>query len=341
MFANPVLIKELRSRMRGNRAMITLTIYLSIIGIVTLLVYAAVVSTLSFGTSNFEAGRQVGKAIFLTVMFVALVQVCFITPSLTAASIAGEKERQSYDLLITTLLSPWQIVLGKLMAALAYILLLIIAVLPLAGLAFLFGGVSGIELLIGMVGLVATAVLYAAIGMAWSTIMRGTQGSTSMAIGTVIMWLLGVPFLFLVSGAILFERDWMRDFTETVFFVYAAGAFLCSHPFIALGITQGLISEGESPFFFSFTPGQEEIFVPSPWIAYTAIALVLAVLLLAFSVNRIQPVEYGGGRTRKKGATGRRQTEQNSQLTVDSQLPALRDEPRVTSDAQTMASDEG
>ncbi|NJO83590.1 MAG: hypothetical protein HC828_12770 [Blastochloris sp.] len=65
-FSNPVLMKELRWRMRGNRALITLTVYLSIIGVVTLLVYLAVVSSMSFGAPNLEAGRAVGKAIFLT-----------------------------------------------------------------------------------------------------------------------------------------------------------------------------------------------------------------------------------------------------------------------------------
>lgn len=289
-FSNPVLMKELRWRMRGNRAMITLTIYLSIIGIVTLLVYLAVVSSMSFGASDLEAGRQVGKAIFLTVMFVALVQVCLITPSLTSGSIAGERERQSYDLLITTLLSPWQIIIGKLMAALAFAFLLILAVLPLAGLAFIFGGVSGLELLLAMIGLIVTAILYASIGLVWSTIMRGTQGATVMAIGTVILWLLGVPFLFIILGTVFFEDDVLRDIVTLPLVTYIWGAVICSHPFLALGITEMLLSAGENPLFFTFDPGQgQDVLAPSPWLAYTFIGLLIALMLLAVSVHMLRP----------------------------------------------------
>ncbi len=288
-FSNPVLVKELRGRMRGNRAMIIMTVYLSIIGVVTMLVYLAVISSMSFGASDLEAGRRVGKAIFITVMFVALVQVCLITPSLTSGSIAGERERQSYDLLITTLLSPWQIIIGKLTAALAFAFLLIVAVLPLAGLSFLFGGVSGLEMVLAIIGLSVTAVLYASMGLLWSTIMRGTQGATVMAIGTVIMWLMGIPFLVIIFGTVFFEQDALRDIVETPLFAYFSGAVLCSHPFIALGITQAMLSEGENPLYFSFDFANQEILAPSPWLAYTLIALLLTILCMVLSVRRLQP----------------------------------------------------
>jgi ABC-type Na+ efflux pump permease subunit len=301
VFSNPVLVKELRGRMRGNRAMILLTIYLSIIGIVTLLVYLAIASSISFGASDFEAGRRIGKAIFLTVMSAALAQVCLITPSLTSSSIAGEKERQSYDLLITTLLSPWQIVLGKLMAALAFALLLIIAVLPLAGLSFLFGGVSGVELVLALVGLMVTAVLYASIGLLWSTIMRGTQGATVMAQGTVLLWLLGVPFLFIIFGAMVFDNQFMRDLSNSSLFIYFVGTILCSHPFIALGITQGLLMEGENPFYFTIDiDAGQQLLAPSPWLAFTVIALLLAGVCMLVSMRLLRPTGGAPRRGRKQ-----------------------------------------
>jgi hypothetical protein len=299
-FANPVLIKELRSRMRGNRAMIILTVYLSIIGVVTLLVYLSVASRATFGANNFEIGRIIGRSIFTTVMVMALALVCIITPSLTSGGIAGEKERQSYDLLVTTMLAPWQIALGKLMSALAFAVVLIISVLPMAGLAFLFGGVSGTELLLGMVGLLVSAVLYASLGLMWSTIMRGTLGATVMAQGTVLLWLLGVPFLIVVVGTVFFDRAGWNDITSSPLFVYAAGVVLCSHPFIALGITQALLLEGENPFFFTFDSGQgQELLAPSPWLAYTVIGLGLALVFFAISSYMLRPAPFTRERQRR------------------------------------------
>lgn len=260
LLANPVLIKELRGRIRGTRPMLLLTFYLAMTSAVTLLTYLAIYESTRFGSSNLEVGRTIGKGIFLTVMTAALVQVCVITPSLTAGSIAGEKERQSYDLLMTTMLSPLQIVLGKLTAALAFALLLIVAVLPLAGLSFLFGGVSGLELLIGMVGLVVTAVLYATLGIFWSTVMRTTLGATVMALGSVTLLLLGVPFVLVIITALF---GGMPD-SGIVLYVYALGALMCTHPFIALGMTEAFLSAGESALFFSQSFNGEDVLLPSP-----------------------------------------------------------------------------
>lgn len=305
LLSNPLLTSELRRRIRGSRAMIILTVYLALTGIVTLLIYLAVVSSMSsFGQADFEAGRSIGKAIFLTVITAALVQVSIITPALTAGGIAGEKERQTYDLLIATLLSPWQIALGKLAAALAFALLLIVAVLPLAGLSFLFGGVSGVELVLAVIGLTVTAVLYATVGLFWSTVMRNTLAATVMAQGTIILSLLGIPFLFIVSLAIIESTSGLRDLTSSPLFIYIIGVLLYAHPFIALGHTEFLLSSGENPFFFTFESRQTQILAPSPWLAFTIIGSLLTLLFIVLSVRMIRPVQYDqSGRGGKNGET--------------------------------------
>lgn len=288
VFANPVLARELRGRIRGHRALLILVIYLTITAAVTLLVYAAAASSFSSGINDPEAGRSIGKAIFMTVMTASLIQVCVITPSLTAGTISGEKERQTYDLLITTLLSPLQIALGKLASALAFALLLIMAALPMAGLAFLFGGVSGIELLIGVLGLVVTAICYATIGLFWSTVMRTTLAATVMAQGTVILVLLLVPFLFVVGT--MLTSSFAGN--QGVLYIYIMGLLLSLHPFIALGITAASLASGENPFFFDVPSSTGPVIVPSPWIVYIVISLLLTVLFLVLAVRLLRPVQY-------------------------------------------------
>ncbi|MFL5806180.1 MAG: hypothetical protein ACJ8CR_31175 [Roseiflexaceae bacterium] len=59
---NPVLVKELRGRMRGPRAFILLTAYLLILGAVTLLLYAALGSNPG---SDLNAGRRFGMLILV------------------------------------------------------------------------------------------------------------------------------------------------------------------------------------------------------------------------------------------------------------------------------------
>ena len=91
--------------MRSGRSIVLLTVYLLILSGVTLLFYAAIADV---SGSDLNAGRQIGKGLFLLIATVALIEVCLITPALTAGGIAGEKERQTYDLLVSSLLSPWR-----------------------------------------------------------------------------------------------------------------------------------------------------------------------------------------------------------------------------------------
>ncbi|MBC8160478.1 MAG: ABC transporter permease [Roseiflexaceae bacterium] len=282
---NPVLVKELRGRMRGVRSFVLLTIFLALLGGATLLFYAVLASQ---SGNDLNAGRQIGQALFLMIAFAALVGVSIITPSLTAGALAGERERQSFDLLIASQLSPWQIVLGKLGSALAFALLIIAAVVPLMSIALLFGGVSFTEIAIALAGLVATAVLYASVGLFWSGVMRSTLGANGLAIGTVALILLGIPFLALIgsipSGFAM--EMWMGSPVTAVL----SRLFLSFHPFVALGLTEASLQSGEGPLLVTamLTDGSS-IQVLSPWLMFVATALLSSALLLALTVRQLRP----------------------------------------------------
>jgi ABC-2 type transport system permease protein len=222
---------------------------------------------------DLNAGREIGRALFFTIATVALIEVCLITPVLTSGSVAGEKERQTYDLLVASLLTPWQIVWGKLVSALAFALLLIIAVVPVMSLAFLFGGVGLTEVLIAIVGLVTTAILYATIGLFWSALMRSSLGATSFAIGTVIVILLGIPFLIVIVTLILGPSA-PSSLLDSLWFIYVSRLFIALHPFIALGTTASQLSSGESPFFEIVQTSATNVVVPSPWLLYAIFSLI-------------------------------------------------------------------
>lgn len=279
---NPVLVKELRGRMRGARAFILLTAYLGILGVVTVLLYIAVATN---SGNSFDAGRQIGQALFYVIAVVALIQVCMITPALTAGSIAGEKERQTYDLLIASQLTPFQIIWGKMAAALAFALLLIVAVVPLMSLAFLFGGVSLTEVLIALLGMVVTAICYASVGLFWSTVMRSTLGANSFALGSIILGLLGIPFVALMVSIIFSGQlsNWLRS----PFFATLSMVFLSLHPFIALALTEGALREGQGTLFVPLFNAPNQISL-SPWLWYSILSLGLSAILLLLSARSLR-----------------------------------------------------
>lgn len=282
---NPVLVKELRGRMRGPRAFVLLTIYLGILSGAMLLLYLAVAEN---ANSDLNAGRRIGQALFYVVALVALIEVCVITPLLTAGSISGEKERETYDLLISSLLSPWQILWGKLAAALAYALLLVLSIVPLMSLAFLFGGVGLSEVLIALAGMLVTAVFYACIGVFWSATMRSTLGASSLALGSVLLMLIGIPFLWFIFSLLIGSGNNLARNSPAL--IYLGGAALFSHPFIALAFTESLLREGRGMFYTFVTTNTGEIAVPSPWIAYIVLALFFSLVLVLFSVRALRPM---------------------------------------------------
>ncbi|MCS6842562.1 MAG: ABC transporter permease [Roseiflexus sp.] len=292
---NPILVKDLRSRMRGARAYILLTIYLLILAGVTLLLYAAISGDVG---NDLNAGRRIGQTLFFTIATVALIEVCLITPVLTSGSIAGEKERQTYDLLVASLLTPWQIVWGKLVSALAFASLLIVAIVPMMSLSFLFGGVGLTEVLIAIAGLFVTAVLYATIGLFWSAMLQSSLGATGFAIGTVIVLLLGIPFVIVIASLILGSSA-LSNLLDSVWFIYLSRFVAALHPFIALGTTASHLSSGGNPFFEIVRTGTANVIVPSPWVLFTILALIFSAVLLAASVRLVQPAPSGADRRKR------------------------------------------
>src|SRR3990172_3223393 len=130
---NPVVLKELRGRMRGARAFVLLTFHILVMsGFITLL-YTAYTASANTPYSGFDR-QLLGKIVFGGVVGMELLLVCFITPAFTVGAISGERERQTYDLLRTTLLPARSLVLGKLTAAMSFVLLLLLASLPLPSL---------------------------------------------------------------------------------------------------------------------------------------------------------------------------------------------------------------
>ena len=208
--ANPLASKELLARMRGPRTFVVVTLLLLPLAAVAGGFYA----TIALSTTN-DMGNTtpVGKLFFAAVTAVELGLICLLAPALTADLISGERERQTLDLLLVTPLSRRQIVLGKLVAALGSLLLLIVLALPIQALAVLIGGVGLEELLVGLLLLGLTATTYGCVGLYWSARLRTTRGAMLFSYVTTLLGVVGLPILLLLlaigNGAFGMRLDWV------------------------------------------------------------------------------------------------------------------------------------
>ncbi|KUK82920.1 MAG: putative membrane protein, partial [Pelotomaculum thermopropionicum] len=134
---NPVLLKELRQRFRSGKTFWLLTLYLLVVG-------AFILGFMYLNWRNspgmFQPNRS--REFFMLLSATQLFLLAFVTPGLTAGVISGEREKQTLNVLLTTRLTPWQIIWSKLASASAFMVLLVFATLPLYSIIFLYGGIA-------------------------------------------------------------------------------------------------------------------------------------------------------------------------------------------------------
>lgn len=286
---NPVMMKELRGRMRGARAFLILSIYLGLMSAFALLIYL-ILRTASGGATS--AAGTIGRALFTGVVGVELLLILFIAPSFTAGAITGERERQTYDLLQTTLLSSPSFVVGKLESALGYIVLLLLAGVPLQSLAFLFGGVSEGELVLAFVLLLVLAIALGTIGIYYSSALSRTLAASVRAY-TLIGGLLFIAPLLLnvVVRPLTLALTGAAPAFEAAL-VYINLLLTAINPLTAALSTQQLLIERDTLSFYTYTLASDGSQIPlvSPWILFTLFYLILSALLLVAAVRRTRQV---------------------------------------------------
>jgi ABC-type transport system involved in multi-copper enzyme maturation permease subunit len=291
LWRNPVTMKELRSRMRGRRAFAVLTLYLLLLSGVVSLVYLTISASSTFpgGTATYSAG----KAVFAAVVAVQVVLVTFIGPAFTAGAISGERERQTFDLLRTTLLSAHAFVLGKLVSALSYIFLLVLVSIPIQSIAFLLGGLSLVELLLSQLVILVAAVTYALYGLWCSAVMRSTLTATVATFGGMLVLVFVVPMLamfFLLGLSIPLSSSGSPSPVLEVLLVYAAIALAATNLPVSLIASEVILLQMDALFAFNEFIGSQSLWIASPWWLFILLHVVAALLLYRATVWRVRRV---------------------------------------------------
>lgn len=283
---NPVVLKELRGRMRGARAFVVLTIYLSLVIFFMALAYSTQILDRSTIEGTLDGG-EIGRLLFSVVIYVELFLVMFITPTVTTNAISGEHESQTYDLLRTTLLPEKSLVAGKLFSALAYILLLLLATIPLQGIALVFGGVSIEEIVVMQSILMVTACFFGAVGVYFSASTRRTLRA-NMLTYAVIMGFIIAPFIALIIIAPLQIGSNNTSMLSLLVMGFAATV----NPIIAMVITQDAMQDQQTLFLFDTTLNNgTTISLPMPWLTFTLFYLFMAVILFWITTRRLKRID--------------------------------------------------
>jgi ABC-type transport system involved in multi-copper enzyme maturation permease subunit len=292
LLQNPITVKELRSRMRGRRAFVVLSVYLALMSAFISLIYLAYAQ--SAGGPYGPDPRQAGKVVFSAVLGVQVFLVIFIGPAFTAGAISGEKERQTYDLLRTTLLTAKSFVAGKLFSALSYVFLLILAAVPLQSIAFLLGGVSPIELILSQLLLLVAAVVFALFGLFVSSRMKTTLAASVTTFAIALFFTMGIPLVVLIFGSVLSpilfgasSLSWVGEMALAY-----GGLFLAATNLPATLIVSDIfLLQEDALFFYKETfGGSHSAYLFSPWPLFLLFYILLAFLLYWLTVRKVRKI---------------------------------------------------
>src|SRR5215813_13854099 len=101
-----ILVKEMRLRMRRERTIWTLVLYVLLLGVLGW--FSLNNSFASLPTIN--QWSSVGYNLYHLLTAVQILLILFITPAFTATAINSEKERQTYEMLICSRISSLSLV---------------------------------------------------------------------------------------------------------------------------------------------------------------------------------------------------------------------------------------
>ena len=284
MMLNPILAFSATRRMRSFRTMLIVIAYVAVL----LLLALAFMSPFLRDSLTLTTMSR-GPLSYLVLVAAQFGLLILIAPAMTSASIAGERERQTMDLLLVTNTGSVRIVAGKVMESFAVLALLIVCGLPVMCLCLLTGGVSMGQILIGELFLLAEAFACVSVGVFCSAIARSTvlSGVMSYAMILLIGLVTALPFLFGYPRSItnvLYDRTQYAALT-------AGGAREMISPLLYLNPGFGLLAlvQGQLHVFSNYAENMERGRIMATWMmgeraGWIFIALVCAGAMILISI---------------------------------------------------------
>ncbi|MBE1875069.1 ABC transporter permease [Myceligenerans pegani] len=205
---------ELRQRVRSTRWKLALVLWVVVVGVITgLTTWALTVEARdSYYTGT---GEPLGGMIYSIVVFFVLFLGLLVAPTLSSGAINGDRNAGTLATLQVTMLSPAEIVLGKLAASWLAALAFLVASVPFILWALLAGGITALALVGTLFMLAVVLGVVCAIGLGFSAIVTKPSAAavlTYLTIGTITAVL---PILFGLLAPLTTTDDQVRVWAET------------------------------------------------------------------------------------------------------------------------------
>ena len=138
------------------------------------------------------------QILFRALVLTQLLMMLFFAPIAAATSVAHEKDRRTFILMLMTDMADWEIILGKLGSSLLLITVLLAAGLPVLAISLLLGGISPSQLLQIELVTLATGIVGGSVGLIVANWRDRTFQSLALTVLAVVLGLAAIEVVGLI-----------------------------------------------------------------------------------------------------------------------------------------------
>jgi ABC-type transport system involved in multi-copper enzyme maturation permease subunit len=207
-----------------------------------------------------------GAAAFQVLAPLQLAVAMPFSALLVASAVALEKDRKTLDLLLLTNLSNAELVLGKLLAGMLLVIVVIIAAWPLLLIISLLGGVSAMQICRVQAVTLASAIVAGSLGSTVALWREKTFQALAVTLLGLVLWLIGWEIIASVWGDAKFLGHPAKLWSAT------------------MSPWQAMI-EAARP---SFSSTNSAAIVADPVVWFLVVSAVISVLLNAIAIAKVR-----------------------------------------------------
>ncbi len=196
MRVNPVLRNESKIAVRSIKFTLMIFAYIAVLSIAVMIYYNSVNEEIFSNGLYLESSK-----LFYVVMALGqAVLLLFIVPALSSTAICSEREKQTLDILLSSKLTPLQIIIGKVSASSLRVIILIISTMPLYAIGAIIGVVKISNILALIIFFIVNTIFVSSIGVFVSTYIKTSKVSTALSYALVLFIYIGI---IVITWAIL------------------------------------------------------------------------------------------------------------------------------------------
>ena len=309
MRLNPIIKRDVRVQSRSMKICWGVFAYELILALVFFLAMLIIQEESQYSNDNIYSSLV---WLYPVLAVTQLIILGVVVPVRTASAISGEKERQTFDIMMTTSMTPFSVIMGKVMTAIVQSMFFVIASMPIMALSFVIGGMSWSYLFWFLAIALLVSIFAASIGILCSSICRKSISAVIMSYGFYLVFFLGTILPYIIYQIIDNNRARAYYSTYSAVTSYSSGfgdntcLFLLLNPALYLTEFFAQIMAGESVvnMMMSSMKGLTGVMaVGHRWmICSTILFLAVSFLFLWLAARRINPINKHAGRRAEKHA---------------------------------------